>query len=119
VVGARRETRLSSVDVGKDRRLHRTYAAHLLRLVRRSRPGLLQVDRAGDTFHLALWRLGAFERDAFASIWVDHDTGAPVVRDPSTLRYWTVDMDDPLGTRLPFDHAFRCCDLDGEVLTVQ
>ena len=118
MVGVRVETRLSAVDVGTDRGAHRLYAARLLRLIRRSGP-VLQVDQSGDTFHLALWRLGAFHRNAFASVWLDHDTGAPVVRDPLTLRYWTVDLADPLGPVLPFDHPFRACCVDGDYLSVQ
>lgn len=109
---------MSALDVGTDRRLHRRYAASLLRLVRRS-GRVVQVDQTSDTFHLALWRLGAFDKGAFASVWVDHATGAPVVRDPATLRYYTVDMADPLGLPQPYDHAFRCCTIDGDVLTVQ
>lgn len=111
--------RLRPLDVGADRAQHRRRAAQLLRLVRKASMPVLQIDGSADSFHLALWRLGAFERDAFAEVWVDETTGQPVVRDPDTLGYFTVDLADPVGVPVPYTRPLRYLSLHGELFTVQ
>lgn len=111
---------LQALNIAASRVQHRRHAAQLLRLVRRSRAdGTLHIHEADDTFHLALWRLGAFERTAFATVWLETPSGRPVVRDPETLAYYTVDLRDPLGVPTPYDFHIRRVQYNGEILTVQ
>lgn len=96
---------LNTLDVQTRRAQYRKHVASLLRLIRRSHPGRVQIDSHLDTLHVALWRLGAFDRGAFPACWVDGLTGQPVVRDPHTLEYFTVDLADPMGPPQPYAAA--------------
>lgn len=96
---------LNTFDVHVHRDRYRKHVASLLRLIRRSRPGAVRIDSPLDTLHVALWRLGAFDRGAFPSCWVDGLTGQPVVRDPCSLEYFTVDLADPMGPPQPYAAA--------------
>jgi hypothetical protein len=107
-----------------DRQTYRAHTARLLRLVRRSRrdaqaPVAVIVSDPDDRLHLALWSLGAFKRTAIpAAVWLNTATNWPVVRQPGTLQYYTVDPQAPLSAPQPFPCPRFVCLGEG-TLTVQ
>jgi len=92
------------------RQCYRTHAARLLRLLRQSRMRrsdpveVLIVDPA-DRLSVALWGLGALKRTAVrGGVWLNDTNGWPVVRDPVSLQYLTVDPARPLAPAQPFPY---------------
>lgn len=102
-------------------RARRSEVAQLLRLLRRARASSdVSLIHPRDAFYLGLWSLGAFRRSALeGGAWLDQSTGFPVVRDPQTLQFMTIDVSEPLSPPRALPWAPRVCTThDGESLSV-